>query len=173
MSAIETIPKALAQDGESTTEEQFLGAAKERRMARQVTAEHPGPSNESPDGRQAGGLMRTWRAVWTSPFRALRELYWLLDPDAKVRSKGLQIMGHVVATETTTETRRGESGEETYTTYHVTYQFVAYGSAHTDRKHVGSLAKLGRGAAIRVYYLPETYPLKSAIDWEPGKVKHG
>lgn len=172
MTAIETEPRALAQDGAPMTEEQLLGTAKEGGMAKQMTGEHPGPSNGGPDGR-ASGPMKRWRAVWTSPFRALRELYWLLDPDAKVRSMGLQITGSVVTTETTTRTYRSEFGElETSTTYHVTYQFVADGLTHTDQKKVGSLANLYSGTAIRVYYLPETYPLMSAIDWEPRRVKH-
>lgn len=171
MTAIETAPRAQAQNGGSMMEEQLLGAAKEGPMVKHMIAA-PAPSAQRRRGQRDSGSVRTWLAILTFPFRVLRELYWLLDPDAKVRSRGLQIMGRVVATETTTRTVRGEYGEETITIYHVTYDFVAHGLTHTAQKKVGSLANLGRGAAIRVYYLPETYPLKSAIDWEPGRAKH-
>ena len=127
-------------------------------------AQRPQADATIPQRRESGAIASTWREFWTMPFRALRAIYWMLDQDAMVRSKGTQVMGRVTKTGSTTRTYQGEGGEETITTYHVDYQFVAGGRTLSAQKKVGSLAGLKEGASINVYYMSGPDPIKSAID---------
>ena len=115
--------------------------------------------------------MSSVRFFLLSPYNALRQIYWLIDPDAKIRSQGLQIVGSVVKTHTRSKVVKDEAGnEETIYTHHVTYRFDANGGNHSGEKTVGSLGNLKGGSPIRVYYLPGTYSPSSAIDWWPRAV---
>ena len=97
-------------------------------------------------------------------FEGLREVYWALDRDAKVRSQGVQTVGRVVKT-TTEKHEDSESG--VYYTHTVRYDFNVDDRWHNDTKKVSSLGDLKRDGPIRVYYLPGTYPLASAVDTPP------
>ena len=132
-------------------------------MTEPITTRRPDPTNASPN-RAARGIRRTWREVWTAPFRALREVYWVLDRDAKVRSRGLQTIGRVVRTETR-EHQGAEGG--TYYTHHVTYEYQDEAGRHTAEKRVSSLGNIRQGVRIKVYFLPDAYPPASAIDTPP------
>ena len=129
----------------------------------------------SPEVPQSGGFTKALRGACTFPFkalgavcvsfgRALRAVYWVLDSDAKVRSQGLQTVGRVVATKTE-EHRDPESG--TSYTHHVTYEYQVDGRKHTYTKQVGNLKSLSKGVPIRVYFLPDTYPLACALNGQP------
>lgn len=102
--------------------------------------------------------------ILLAPGRALREIYWILDRDAKARSKGHRTVGTVDKTETRTHV--DSYGNRSYT-YHVTYQFEVDGRSHRHTKKVGKLGGVRRGDKITVYYLPESYPPHSATDWKP------
>ena len=130
------------------------------------------PAGESRSGVPTCRILSVLRTLVLFPFKALRQLYWLIDPDAKVRSQGLQTVGSVVKTRTSSRVVRDpEFGtEETVYTHYVTYGFDANGGTHSGEKTVGSLGNLKEGSPIRVYYLPNTYPPNSAIDWEPRAV---
>ena len=135
------------------------------------------PRTTPAGGSRIAGLTRrilsALRILLLSPFKALRQLYWLIDPDAKIRSQGLQTVGSVVKTHTSSRVFTNESGtEETVYTHYVTYRFDANGGTHSGEKKVGSLGNLkgNSHSQIRVYYLPNTYPPNSAIDWEPRAV---
>ena len=79
-----------------------------------------------------GILMWTvWKAFWIYQYRALREVYWLMNSDAKVRSQGLQTVGRVNETETR---QHRDSEGDTYETHHVTYRFMANGHGHTGEQ---------------------------------------
>ena len=132
------------------------------------------PAGESRSGEPTRRILSVLRIILLFPFKALRELYWLIDPDAKVRSQGLQVVGSVVKTRTSSSVVTDEFGnEETVYTHHVTYRFDANGGTHSGEKKVGSLRNLAKGSPITVYYLPDTYPPNSAIDWEPRAVARG
>ena len=105
------------------------------------------------------------RGVVRFLFAALREAYWVLDRDAKVRSQGLQTLGRVVQTESEKHTD-AETGNVTYS-HHVSYEYRLGSRTHSARKGVAKLGNLVRGVPIRVYWLPETHPVASAIDREP------
>ncbi len=125
------------------------------------------PAGESRSGGLFRRVLSVLRVLLLFPFKALRQLYWLIDPDAKCRSVGLQTVGRVVRT----ETRSGTTTEGgTWESHHVTYRFDTNGETHSGEKQVGSLWNLKNRPPITVYYLPNTYPLKSAIDWEPRAV---
>ena len=129
------------------------------------TTESPGSADSDP--RLPGMVMRVVDFLFEVPillFKGLREVYWALDRDAKVRSQGLQTIGRVGATKTE-EHEDSESG--TYYTHSVYYDFDIDDSKHAASKNVGSLGDLKRGVPIRVYYLPGTYPLASALDTQP------
>ena len=138
------------------------GAWSDEAVGPPITTQPPAASDGS---LQKGPDQGMWREVWTFPFRALREFYWLLDPDAKCRSIGLQTVGRVDKKESE-EHKDYETGRVSYT-YHVSYGYQSDVGDHTDLKKVGTLGKLRKGASIRVYYLPDTYRPDSAIDWEP------
>ncbi len=127
-------------------------------------------AGESRSGVLTRRILSVLQILLLFPFKALRQLYWLTDPDAKIRSQGLQTIGSVVKTRTSSKVVRDqETGtEETVYTHYVTYRFDANGGTHSGEKTVGSLGNLKEGSPIRVYYLPDTYPPNSAIDWEPG-----
>ena len=130
------------------------------------------PAGESRSGVLSRQILSVLRFLLLFPFKALRQLYWLIDSDAKIRSLGLQTVGSVVKTRTSSKVVRDpEFGtEETVYTHYVTYRFDADGGTHSGVKTVGSLGNLKAGSPIRVYYLSNTYPPNSAIDWEPGAV---
>ena len=125
-------------------------------------AQSNGNIQTQPDHR----IFTTWGEAWLVPFRALREFYWLLDKDAKARGVGLQTVGHVTKMET--EVHNDPEHGTSYT-YHVTYDFRAAARTHTAKKQVDSLGGLRRDDVVKVYYLPDTYPLHihSAIDLRP------
>jgi len=113
------------------------------------------------------------RILLSSPFRALRQLYWLIDRDAKTRSQGLQTVGSVIKTRTDSRiVRDPEDGtERTVYTHYVTYRFDANGETQSGEKKVRSLSNVRGGSTLRVYYLPDTLaPIESAIDREPRAV---
>ena len=89
----------------------------------------------------------------------------MLDPDAKCRSRGLNTVGRVTGTETE-EHEDPETGSISYT-HHVTYTYRVDSGTLTDTKRVGSLGSLKKGAAVRVYFLPDTVPVRSALDRDP------
>ena len=107
--------------------------------------------------------------VLSLPFRGLRALYWAIDTDAKVRSRGEQTVGSVEMTKTDTQVHTDpETGEKATTyTHYVSYSFPADGETRRDQKKVGSLGNLKRGHALRVYYLPGGNRVDSALDWNP------
>ena len=125
--------------------------AKEARAARQTTSQHPDAGYAS---RLARGITGVLISAWSFIFSALREAYWLLDPDAKCRTVGLQTVGRVDKTESEKHTDP-ETGRTSYT-YYVRYTYQVYGRSHTPRKKVGSLGKLNKGDALRVYYLADS-----------------
>ena len=135
---------------------------REGRAARWTTFRHPEAGYGS---RLARGIVRAPGNTWSFIFSALRGAYWLLDPDAKCRSVGLQTVGRVDKTQTHEHTDP-ETGGVSYT-HHVTYRFDSDGETHSTQKKVGSLGNLKNGSPIRVYYLPDTDRPNSAIDWEP------
>ena len=118
----------------------------------------------TPDSTRRGGLTTVWREVWVFVLEVLREAYWLFDKDAKVRSQGLQTVGHVVRTQTREHT---DSEGLTWETHHVIYEYQIDGSRYMVEKQVGSLAAVKPGVPIRVYFLPGAYPPRSAIDRTP------
>lgn len=107
--------------------------------------------------------MASFLHIATAPFRALRELYWFLDSDAKVRSVGYRTVGTINRTETETHT---DQYGTTYT-YHVTYDFAVDDFTFTHRKKVNSLNGLRRGEKIVVHYLPNFHPPRSAVHHPP------
>ena len=113
---------------------------------------------------QTAEIPGVWHQVWTAPFRAIRAVYWMLDRDAKVRSRGLQTVGRVVGTRTE-EHSDGEGGTG-YTDY-VRYRFEANRGTRTDEKRVNDFGGVKGGDAIRVYYLPDTAAFDSAIETAP------
>ena len=121
----------------------------------------------------AGRILRRclWAALYvaTLPFRGVRALYWAIDTDAKVRSRGVQTVGRVETTKTDTQVYKDpETGRESTTyTHYVSYSFPADGATRRDEKKVGSLKGLSRGSAIRVYFLPDGSRVDSALDWNP------
>ena len=133
-------------------------------MANEMTTRHGDAKNRSPERRLDHGSPTTWHQLWTAPFRAIRAIYWMLDRDAKVRSRGLQTVGRVTGTRTEEDT---DSEGDTYYTHYVRYRFEAEGRTRTDEKKVGSLGKLSEGDPMKVYYLSELDRLDSALDWEP------
>ena len=136
-------------------------------MANTVTANQPGRGEKSRATSLYRGIGEILRTTGVGVFRAVREAYWLIDGDAKVRSQGLQTAGRVVRTET-----RQHTGSEggTWETHHVTYEYRVDVAVHTAEKKVGSLGYVKRGDSIRVYFLPGTYPPRSAIDRTPGGI---
>ena len=129
------------------------------------------PAGEQRSGVLTHRIVSVLRFLLLSPFKALRQLYWLIDPDAKIRSQGLQTVGSVVKTHTSSRVVTNEAGsEQTVYTHYLTYIFDANGRTHSGEKKVGSLGILKGGSPIRVYYLPGTYPPNSAIDWWPRAV---
>ena len=133
-------------------------------MAKSITAGDSAQSNESPFGQIARGIGRATRQVGIFVFEALREAYWALDRDAKVRAQGLQTVGQVVKTE-----KKEHEGSEggVYYTHHVTYQYEVGGRTQTVAKKVHRFDSVKSGDQIRVYYLPSTHPIESAIDRDP------
>ena len=143
--------------------------AKEANGARPVATQGPAPSDKGTHRRLAGGIVRILRIAWDFLFSELREAYWLLDPDAECRSVGLQTVGHVDKTETEEHT---DSETGTSYTYYVKYAYQIEARTHSARKKVGSLGKLLKGDALRVFYLTDdpydrSQSPKSAIDLEP------
>ena len=134
MTANETARKVLAQEGVSMTEEQLV----------RLVAKAPSPSNGIPSGRQRGRFMTAWNAFWTFVFESLREAYWLLDSDAKVRSQGVQTVGRVLKTRTE-EHHDPETG--TSYTHYVTYEYQVDAERHTTEKRVSRLGLVERGHA--------------------------
>ena len=189
MSANKTVLEVLAREGVLVTEQEVTRATRNKQQSNGVVpvqvknaaesngaAEFPiptrrlGPSNRMSQGPQPGRIVNGLREVWLFPFKALREAYWLIDPDAKCRSVGLQTVGRIDKKESEEHTDP-ETGSTSYT-YYVRYAYQVDGRSHTARKRVGGLGNLLKGAAIRVYYLPHTDPTdwrepKSAIDFEP------
>ena len=110
-------------------------------------------------GVLARRILSVPRILLLSPFKALRQLYWLIDRDAKIRSQGLQTVGSVVRTRSDSRVVRDpEYGtERTVYTHYVTYRFDANGGTHSGDKKVRSLANLNGGSPLRVYYLPDTF----------------
>lgn len=108
-----------------------------------------------------------WLNILLAPGKALREMYWFVDRDAKARSKGHRTVGTVGKTET--KRHVDQYGRTSYT-YHVTYRFEVDGRSHTETKKVGELGGLRWDDKITVYYLADSYPPKSAIDWKPQRL---
>ena len=138
--------------------------------ARPVAAQDPAPSDGRPHRRLARGITGALISALGFIFSAPLEAYWLLDPDAKCRSAGLQTVGHVSRTESE-EHEDPETGATSYTHY-LTYRYPFEAGTYTTRKHVGSLEGVQRGDEIRVYYLPDSgrpdwREPKSAIDFQP------
>ena len=137
-------------------------------MDKSITARDPAQSNESPFGQIARGIGSATRQVGIFVFKALiivlkalREVYWVLDRDSKVRAQGLQTVGQVVKTEEKENT--GPEGD-VYYTQHVTFQYKVGGRTRTVEKKVHRFDGVYRGDRIRVYYLPRTQGLDTAID---------
>ena len=146
-----------------------------------MSVEHPVHSNDRSPAPQRGGFATALLGVGTFPFRALgavctssgralRAVYWAMDTDAKVRSLGLQTVGHVVATKT--EEHTDSEGGTSYTRY-VTYEYQVEGRKYTHRKQVGTLESLKKAVPVRVYYLPGTHPLACALDGHPQALDAG
>ena len=132
--------------------------------AKPVTIDHTGPGGSTPQPPEHGAVVKAWRGFWMFIFKALREAYWVLDKDAKIRSQGLQTLGRITRTRTQ-EHKDPESG--TYYTYHVSYEYQAGGMRPVGNKQVSELGNLKKDAPIRVYYLPGMQPLASALDKNP------
>ena len=135
-------------------------------------ATQPLPIEEMRNRGLMGRMLGALRLVLLSPFKAVREVYWFLDPDSKVRSQGLRTVGSVIATCTTSKVVRPPESDtdQIIYTHHVTYGFDANGDTHSREQKVESLGNLKEGSLIRVYYLPNTDPPKSAISPEPRAV---
>ena len=181
--------KALADEGILMSEEQLLSGMREKTLGsdRGITApgrvngtnsnlewesmpevrpfRYPGPGKDRKPKELDKEDQGTWWTIWTAPFRALREFYWLLDPDAKCRSVGLHTVGRVDDTQSEEHTD-SETGKKFYTHY-VWYTYQVDGRSRSARKKVDNYDRLKKGRGIRVYYLPDTYPVRSAIDWRP------
>lgn len=184
-----TILKAMADEGILMSEEQLLNGIREIRSGSNRVSTLPGRVNGTNSNPGWEGMPEvrpfrypgpgkdrnpkeldkedqgTWRTIWTAPFRALREFYWLLDPDAKCRSVGLRTVGRVDNTQSEEHTD-SEGGGKFYTHY-VWYTYAVVGRIHTARKKVDNYDRLKKGRGIEVYYLPDTNPVRSAIDWKP------
>ena len=139
------------------------------RRSESRTVDESGPRNSGAQGR--GPVTKVFIAVLNAPmhagvlvFKAAREAYWVLDRDAKVRSQGLRTVGRVLST-TTREHTDSEGG--TSYSYHVSYEYQVNGKGHSAEKQVGGLGALKRGVPLRVFFLPDTYPLASAINTRP------
>lgn len=115
-------------------------------------------------GRVRGLMWAFWKAFWIYQFKALREVYWLMNSDAKVRSQGRQTVGRVEKLETR---QHRDSEGDTYETHHVTYRFQTNGDGHTREQKVCSIDRIGVGDTIRVYYMPDRVPVRSAIEPRP------
>ena len=137
-----------------------------------VATTRTAPAGEGRSGVLTRRFLSVLRILLLFPFKTLKQLYWLIDPDAKIRSQGVQTIGSVVKTRTSSRVVRDpESGtEQTFYTHYVTYRFDGNGETHSGEKTVGSLGDLKGGSPIRVYYLPNTYALDSAIDRDPRAV---
>ena len=133
-------------------------------MANSITAGDRAQSNESLFGRIARGIGRALRRVGTFVFEALREAYWGLNRDSKIRAQGLQAVGQVVKTD-----KKEHEGSEggVYYTHHVTYEYEVGGRTRTVEKKVHRFDKVKSGDQITVYYLSDTHPIESAIDRDP------
>ena len=143
-------------------------------MEKSIAVQDPAHSNESPFGQIARGIGRATRQVGIFVFKALifvlkalREAYWVVDRDSKVRTLGLQTAGQVVKTEKKEHT---DAEGDVYYTHHLTYQYEAGGRTRTVEKGVSrfSFNLVRPGDRIRVYYLPGTRALDSAIDRDLG-----
>ncbi len=200
MNSNRTALNVLAQEGINITEEQMLSETQKTRYngngamaasetplwdlpsldaesrittdlngGREETATlETAPADEDRADGRAPRIIRALGNVWSFISSALHETYWLLDPDAKCRSVGSQTVGRVDGMESEEHTDY-ETGRTSYTHY-VRYAYKVDDRSHTARKKVGSLANVLKRDALRVYYLPDTYPLKSAIDWNPRAV---
>ena len=144
-----------------TTEQPAKGTP----QPRPATVREPGPGEEAPLRPQAGRFMRAWKQALAFVFEALREAYWVLDPDSKCRSRGLKTVGRVTGTKTE-EHEDPETGSISYSHY-VTYKYPVDSRTLTDKKRVGSLGSLKKGAAIKVYFLPDSVQVRSAVDRYP------
>ena len=105
-----------------------------------------------------------WREFWTFPFRLLRDLYWAMDRDAKVRALGVQTVGRVVSTRTETYT---DSEGGVSRTHYLKYEVQADGQRRTVEKKVGRLDGLHAGVPVKAYFLAGTLPLDVAVDANP------
>ena len=115
-------------------------------------------------GRVGDLMWAFWKAFWIYQFKALREVYWLMNSDAKVRSQGRHTFGRVDKI----ETRQNEGAEDgTYETQHVTYGFQADGNNHTSEQKVSSISRISVGDTISVFYMPDRVPVRSAIEPRP------
>ena len=180
MSSNQTVLEVLAREGVLVTEQELIRTTRNKQqlngvvpvqvknpaesngaVASRTPTRYPVPSKGSSDGRQHGRFMNAWRQAWNFLFSALREAYWVLDRDSNVRTQGLQTVGRVTRAEKREHT---DSEGDTYYTRHVTYQFEVDGARHTAEKSVGDLRDLKRGVPIKVYFLPDTSPPRSAID---------
>ena len=131
------------------------------------------PAEEIRRGVPTRRILSVLGILLLSPFKALRQLYWLIDRDAKIRSQGLQTVGSVIKTRSDSRVVRDpEYGtERTVYTHYVTYRFDANDGTHSGEKKVRNLSNLMGGSPLRVYYLPDTFaPFESAIDREPRAV---
>ena len=130
------------------------------------------PAGESRSGVLFRRVLSVLRVLLLFPFKALRQLYWLIDHDAKIRSQGLQVVGSAVATRTSSRLVRNPETDTVsiVDTHYVAYRFDANGETHLGEKKVGSLGNLKWDSPIRVYYLPDKCPPDSAIEWEPRAV---
>lgn len=108
----------------------------------------------------------TWNRVWTAPFRGIRAVYWAMDRDAKVRSRGATTVGEV--TKKRTEREEVENGYSY--SYYVSYAFKALGRDRTDEKEVDDFEDVGKGDRIMVFYLDEPDRFGSAIDKKPVRI---
>jgi hypothetical protein len=122
-------------------------------------AAQPAPAGRSRLVKWSRRILSLPLNILLFPFEAPGRLYWMLDPDAKCRRIGQLMVGHI--------TDKNQVEGEASVWYYVSYTYQVDGRPHDARKGVRSYDKLRKGDAIRVYYLPNADPLKTAIDRSP------
>jgi hypothetical protein len=102
------------------------------------------------------------------PLRLIKEIYWLFDRDAKIRSLGLMTVGTIVSVNEQIKTSQVESllSDDTVETvaWNITYSFETDGGHPAATKEVNRQPSLNSGHKVKVYYRTNTFPNPSALD---------
>ena len=136
------------------------------------------PNSGNQERERAGGLLfgiiRLLMFIASTPFLAIRQLYWWLDTDAAVRANGVETVGTVLDTKTETKTIETECGTRQVTEHFVTYRYETPERSYTARKKVRALGGLKKDSKVAVYYrTPTDRPFQqqdTALDWNPRRI---